>query len=230
MERDGRFQLGVGRHADRVGEAGLLGVVQQRGVAEAAIGAQGEGGGREGRAEMRDDRLEQRAQVRRAADVAGAQSRAEEIPVGEDEQRMEHVLVIVCVEEAERLLPVGGIVGRVDVQHELAGRVVARDGVAGEPLAQHATEPADRVPRHLILQPRERRVPATRGPHHLAIELDPLHPPRGLRPQDRRVQLVVPHRPRLLARRGRRDDTRGPLRRSRYPHETRKSQQNNSRG
>src|SRR5439155_20863264 len=55
------------------------------------------------------------------------------------------------------------------------------------------------------------------------IELDPLHSPRGLHSQNRRVQLMVPHRPHLLARRGRRDDTSGTLRRSRYPHETRKS-------
>src|SRR5439155_24209160 len=74
--------------------------------------------------------------------------------------QMERVLVVVPVEEAELLLPVGGIVSRIDVERELAGWVAAGDGVPGEPLAQHATEPADRVPRHLILQPRGRRLRA----------------------------------------------------------------------
>ena len=58
----------------------------------------------------------------RAANVAGAQPCAEEIAVGENEQRVVHVVVVVPVEEAELLLPVGGVVGQINVEDQLKGR------------------------------------------------------------------------------------------------------------
>jgi len=124
-------------------------------------------------------------------DIARSLARAEEIAVGEDEQRMVHVLVVVPVEEAELLLPGSGIVGGVDVEDKFGRRLVARNAVAGEPPTQHTAQPpVGQIP--LSLQPVSNHQTGV-GSRQRRQRQDDRYPvaATGRRPRGRTLTIVV---------------------------------------
>ncbi len=84
----------------------------------------------------------------------------------EDEQRVVHVGVVVPVEEAERLLAVGRILGGVDVQDDLLGMAPSVVDCA-KPLHSLILQEPNRLPVDVVLQARQRRLRGERQLHPL---------------------------------------------------------------
>ncbi len=80
----------------------------------------------------------------------------------EDQHRMIHVLVVGAVEEAELLLAMGGIVGGIDIQQDLAAFADLLAAEANELIEQSIVQAHQIAGRRRILPATERRLGAER--------------------------------------------------------------------
>ena len=106
----------------------MLDGVQKARRAEAAIGPDEDASMREASLELANKPSHQRRRVAAVAGVAGAQAHARKPTLAvEHQQREVDVAVVVRVEEAQGLLPVRRVVGRVEVEDDL-GRAHRQGG------------------------------------------------------------------------------------------------------
>jgi hypothetical protein len=109
----------VGDEADNLADPGLIfQILIEGGPRETGIGPHQDQGLGVGLPELLDQPLEYRHRPLGGMGVAGSQPcrQGKAVLAVKDQQRMIHVLFVIAVEEAELLLPVGGVVGGVQVK------------------------------------------------------------------------------------------------------------------
>ena len=163
-ERCGQLlQSRIAAEADGVGEAVVFEpVVKPRG-GETSVGAQRQRDPRRVRAQARHETIELGQQAVDRAGLAATQLGREQRTAAalEDQQRLIDILAVLAVEEAQLLVPVAGVVSRVDVEDQL---LTERPGSAGpqEPLERQPLQALDAGPVRGVLEPRHGRLRAQR--------------------------------------------------------------------
>ena len=135
------------------------------GAGKAAVQPDPEDRPREGHPQAGEQAPQERDRAALGRAVARAQHRSDHVlrRLGIEGQRRHQGQVargvVVPVEEAELLLPVGGIVGRIEVDRDAAGaapepRAMVLDDEVGQPEARQV----ELLPPHGVLEPGERRL------------------------------------------------------------------------
>ena len=116
----------IAREAQHIIDPVRLAPGHQRLPAEAGVGAQQDAGPRPAPPDLGDEARHLLDGARRRVDVGVAQLGTEQVAAAENVERQVAVAVVVAVEEAAFLVTVQRIVGRIEVEHDLARRLGMR--------------------------------------------------------------------------------------------------------